>query len=68
MSVKIKEVIDGLALQKPPLPIAALYRQVERLSRDLGDKTPSYGTVLNIVRQLPADLVTLAHQGTKSYV
>ena len=67
VSVKLKEAIEGLALQKPPLPIAALYRQVSRASKELGEKVPSYGTVFNIVRGLPADLVTLAHDGTKAY-
>jgi putative transposase len=67
VSVKLKQAIEGLALQKPPLPVAALYRQVRRLSQDLGEKTPSSGTVFNIVRGLPADLVTLAHDGTKAY-
>jgi putative transposase len=67
VSVKLKEAIEGLALQKPPLPIAALFRQVLRLALDLGEKAPSYGTVFNIVRGLPADLVTLAHEGTKAY-
>lgn len=38
VSARIKEVIEGLALQKPPLPIAALYRQVQRFSQDLGEK------------------------------
>lgn len=32
VSVKLKEAIEGLALQKPPLPIAALYRKVLKLS------------------------------------
>jgi putative transposase len=27
VSEKLKEIIEGLALQKPPLPIAAVYRQ-----------------------------------------
>ena len=67
MSDKLKEAIEGLALHKPPLPIAALYRQVLKLSQDRGEKPPSYGTVFNIVRGLPADLVTLAHEGTKAY-
>jgi putative transposase len=44
-----------------------LYRQVKRFSQDLGEEIPSYGTVFNIVRGLPADLVTLAHDGTKAY-
>lgn len=67
VSQKLHAVIEGLALQKPPLPIAALYRQVQRLSRDLGESAPSYGTVFNIVRGLSADLVTLAQEGAKAY-
>jgi transposase len=67
VSAKLHTVIEGLALQKPPLPIAALYRQVQRLSRDLGESAPSYGTVFNIVRGLNAGLVTLAHEGAKAY-
>jgi putative transposase len=67
VSAKLKGAIEGLALQKPPLPIAALYRQVSRVSKDVGEKAPSYGTVFNIVRSLPADLVTLAHEGAKAY-
>jgi putative transposase len=67
VSDKLKDAIEGLALQKPPLPITALYRQVLKLSQDRGEKPPSYGTVFNIIRGLPADLVTLAHDGTKAY-
>jgi putative transposase len=67
VSQKLKEIIEGLAMQKPPLPIAALYRQVRRFAQDLGEKAPSYGTVFNIVRSLGADLATLAHEGTKAY-
>jgi len=67
VSQKLKQIIKGLALQRPPLPIAALYRQVRRFAQELGEKAPSYGTVFNIVRSLGADLVTLAHEGTKAY-
>lgn len=67
VSDKLKNAIEGLALQKPPLPVTALYRQVLKLSRDRGEKPPSYGTVFNIVRGWTADLVTLAHEGTKAY-
>jgi putative transposase len=67
VSQKLKEIIEGLALQKPPLPIAALYRQVRRFAQELGEQAPSYGTVFNIVRSLGADLVTLAHEGSKAY-
>ena len=62
VAVKIREAIEGLALQKPPIPIAALYRQVQRFAQDLGEKVQYCGVVYSIVRCLPADLVTLAHQ------
>jgi len=41
VSGKIGKAIQGLALQKPPLPIAALYRQVRRFAEDLGEELPS---------------------------
>jgi putative transposase len=67
VSVQIKKAIEGLALQKPPLPMATVYRQVCRFARDIGEKAPSYGTVFDIARGLPHDLLTLAHEGTKAY-
>ena len=67
VSTKLREIVEGLALQKPPLPIAALYRQVVLVAQNLGERAPSYGTVFNIVRSLGADLVLLAHEGSKAY-
>jgi putative transposase len=67
MSAKLKEAIEGIALQKPPIPVAAIYRQAKRLAQDLGEEPPSYWLVYRIVAALPADLVTLAHEGTKAY-
>ncbi len=67
VSVRIKEAIEGLALQRPPLPVTAIHRQVRRLAQDLGEEPPSYWVVYRIVAALPADLVILAHEGTKAY-
>ena len=67
MSPKLKEAIEGIALQKPPIPAAAICRQARRLAQDLGEEPPSYWLVHRIVAALPADLVTLAHDGTKAY-
>jgi putative transposase len=67
ISAKLKEAIEGLALQKPPIPIASICRQARRLAQDLGEEPPSYWVVYRIVTALPADLVTLAHEGTKAY-
>lgn len=67
VSDKLKAAIEGLALQKPPLPVSALHRRVIKLAQRIGEPPPSYGTVFNIVRGLPSDLVTLAHDGPKAY-
>ncbi len=67
VSDKLKAAIEGLALQKPPLPVSALHRRVIKLAQEIGEPPPSYGTVFNIVRGLPSDLVTLAHDGPKAY-
>lgn len=67
LSPQMQKVVEGLALQKPPLPIATLYRQVYRIAQEQGEKPPSYGVIYDVVRQLPHDLVTLAHGGTKVY-
>lgn len=67
LSKPMKDVIEGLALQKPPLPIASLHRKVGRIAAQRGEKAPSYAVVYDIVHQLPADLVTLAHEGPKAY-
>lgn len=67
VSIKLKNTIEGLALQKPPLPISALHRRVIKLAQEIGETAPSYGTIFNIVRGLPADLVMLAHEGPKAY-
>lgn len=67
LSPQMHKVVEGLALQKPPLPIATLYRQVYRIAKQQNEKPPSYAVVYDIVRQLPADLVMLAHEGSKAY-
>lgn len=67
LSPEMQKVVEGLALQKPPLPIAALYRQVYRLANQQNESPPSYAVVYDIVRRLPGDLVMLAHEGSKAY-
>jgi putative transposase len=67
VSEALRKAIEGLALQTPPLPIAALHRQVRQMAKDLGEHPPTYWAVYRIVRELPADLVTLARKGTKVY-
>ncbi|MDR4466614.1 MAG: DDE-type integrase/transposase/recombinase [Nitrospira sp.] len=67
LSATLKNAIEGVALQKPPLPVATICRQARRIAQHLGEAPPSYWVVYRIVSALPADLVTLAHQGTTAY-
>jgi putative transposase len=67
VSAKLKDVIEGIALQKPPLPAAAICRQARQMALDMGEEPPSYWVVYRIVADLPSDLLTLAHEGTKAY-
>jgi len=66
-SQRILEAIEGLALERPPLPVTAIYRQVKAFADATGEKMPSYPAVHRIVRRIPASLLTLAHQGGRAY-
>ncbi len=60
-------MIEGLALRTPALSAAAIHRQVAAVAQARAWPTPSYGTVYAIVRGLDPGLVTLAHDGPKTY-
>jgi putative transposase len=47
-----QKVIEGLALQKPPLSVAAVHRKVALLAGQRGEPVPSYATVRRLVRRL----------------
>ena len=64
---ELHQCIEGLALQRPPLTVALVHRRVRELAQQHHLKPPSYGVVYNIIKELPAGLTTLAHQGTKAY-
>jgi putative transposase len=67
VSANLKAAIEGLALERPPLPITSIYRQIKRFAASTGESTPSYWTVYRVVRDLPEGLLTLAHRGNKAY-
>ena len=64
---EMEQLIEGLALQKPPLSAAAIHRQVVALANNTNQKPPCYALVHQIVHKLPANLVTFAHRGSKAY-
>lgn len=59
--------IEALALQTPPLSVAAIHRQVVTLAAAEGTSAPCYRTVYNIIRRIAPALRTLAHHGSKTY-
>jgi len=67
LSAALQEVIEGLALQKPPLPIRVVCNRARLAAERLGEEPPSYDLVHDVVSHLPTDLVTLAHKGAKAY-
>jgi putative transposase len=67
LSAALQEAIEGLALKKPPLSIKVVCNQAKLLADRLGEEALTYNLVYDVVSRLPADLVTLAHQGSKAY-
>ncbi len=64
---ELEQLIEGLALRRPRLSCAAVYREVATVATARGWAAPSYATVYSIIRDLDPALVTLAHQGPKVY-
>jgi putative transposase len=53
VSPKIKAAIEGLALERPPLPIRSICRQIRQFAEATGERFPGYGTVYDLVREVP---------------
>lgn len=67
LSDNLVQVIEGLALQKPKRTVAAIHRQMVRYAQDSKLQPPSYALVLKVVNGISPDLISLAHEGIKSY-
>ena len=64
---ELKQMIEGLALRKPPPTVALVHRQVCDVALRNGWPVPNYKRVYRVVKHLDPDLVTLAHEGSKTY-
>jgi putative transposase len=64
---RLCEAIEGLALEKPPLPLTSVHRQAKQFAHLVGEPAPSYWVVRDIVLSLPNDLRTLAQQGNRRF-
>ena len=66
-SAQLIQAIEGLALERPPLPISSIHRQASAMAEVLQERRPSYAVVRRIVRDLAAGLLMLAHRGNRAY-
>ena len=62
-SKELVELIEGMALLKPPPSIATIHRRITGLAGERGWRAPSYGTVRSIVVGIDPAMATLAHEG-----
>jgi putative transposase len=67
LSHEVIQLIEGLALQKPPLSKAAIHRRVQVWAKAANQFCPSYTMVSNTIDRLEPGLVMLAHEGSKAY-
>jgi putative transposase len=63
----LQQLIEGMALRKPRMPVATIHREVTETARKLGQAPPSYKVVHAVIAKLEPALVTLAHEGSKAY-
>jgi putative transposase len=67
LSPRLRALVEGLALRRPRPSIAAIYRKVIVIAKELGEKPPAYITIYRLVSKLDPALVTMAHAGSKAY-
>ena len=65
ISPRLRDAIEGLALEKPALPLASVHRQLKQFAQMIGEAAPSYWVVRDIALSIPNDLRTLAQQGAR---
>ena len=54
-------------MRKPRLSAATVHRKAVEVAKKLGERPPSYSLVYGLIRKLEPALLTMAHEGTKSY-
>ena len=66
-SPELIKLVEGLAVQRPPLSALAIWREVRMLLEASGEAGPSPDTIERIIRSIPAGLLTLGREGGKAY-
>ena len=53
LSPTLQVVVEGLALERPRLPIVSIHRRISAFARWMGEEPPSYWVVRDLVQHLP---------------
>ena len=64
---ELVELIEGMALLKPPPSIATIHRRIIGLAGERGWRAPSYGSVRSMVGGIDPAMATLAHEGAAAF-
>jgi putative transposase len=64
---EVRQLIEGLALQRPRPTVASIYRRIRMVAPEHGWPVPAYRTVAAIIARLDPALLTLAHAGATVY-
>lgn len=67
LSPQMVHLIEGLFLQSTPRYAASVYRQVVKVSQEMGWTVPSERTVYDVIENIDPGTLTLAREGTKVY-
>ena len=65
--VELVNLIEGMALRRPPPKIAQVHREAVRIAEERGWPAPSYPVVYRIITGLDRGLVSLAQRGDAGY-
>ncbi|GGM09474.1 Mu transposase C-terminal domain-containing protein [Nakamurella endophytica] len=64
---ELVQLVEGMALRRPPPKLAQLHRAVAAVSEQRGWAAPSYSTVRSIVAAMDAGMAVLAQRGSAGY-
>jgi len=64
---QVVELVEGLALRRPPPRIAEVHRTVEVIAAAQGWPSPSYQSVRRIIQGLDGGLLAMAHHDPDVY-
>lgn len=67
ISPELEQLVEALALKKPPISIAAIHRKVSEVAKTKGHQIPTYKVIWLTVKEIDPALIMLAHEGTKDY-